>query len=99
MAPTENMFNLFLFNGASSTFISAEVRPGLITKATNNEEESTVMSVNGKYFMNSPKRPGQKASGRKAANVVAVEAMIGKATSPAPSFAASMREYPSSMNR
>ena len=99
IAASEIMFNLFLFNGASSTFISAEVSPGLMTKATNSEEESTVINVSGKYFMNSPKRPGQKASGRKAANVVAVEAMIGKATSPAPSFAASMREYPSSMKR
>ena len=92
IAASEIMFNLFLFNGASSTFISADVSPGLMTKATKSEEESTVINVSGKYFMNSPKRPGQKASGRKAANVVAVEAMIGKATSPAPSFAASMRE-------
>ena len=78
--------------GSSSTFISAEVSPGLMTRATKRDDESTVISVNGRYFMNSPNRPGQKASGKKAAKVVAVEAIIGKATSPAPSLAASIRE-------
>ena len=32
----------------------------------------------GRYFMNSPARPGQKSNGTKAANVVAVEEIIGK---------------------
>ncbi|CAI8349269.1 MAG: Uncharacterised protein [Cryomorphaceae bacterium] len=85
------MVSRFLLIGSSSTFINAAVRPGLITSATNSEEESTVITVSGKYFMNSPKRPGQKASGKNAASVVAVDAMIGKATSPAPSFAAVKR--------
>ena len=62
-----------------------------MTKATNKEEDNTVISVNGRYFINSPKSPGQNASGKNAASVVAVEAMIGIATSPAPSFAAVMR--------
>ena len=82
---------LFLFKGASSTFISAAVKPGLITRATNSEDERTVINVNGKYFMNSPKRPGQNAKGKNAAKVVAVEAIIGIATSPAPNFAAVIR--------
>ena len=33
----------------------------------------------GRYFMNSPAIPGQKIKGRKAAKVVAVEAIIGRA--------------------
>ena len=54
----------------------------MITNATKSEEDKTVIKVSGKYFMNSPKSPGQNASGKNAARVVAVEAMIGKATSP-----------------
>ena len=34
--------------------------------------------------MNSPMSPGQSASGKKAASVVPVEAMMGHATSPTP---------------
>ena len=59
-----------------------------MTRATINEEVRTRISVIGKYFMNSPTRPGHTASGLKAASVVAVEAMIGQATSPAPNLAA-----------
>ena len=98
IAIKETILNRFLFNGASSTFMSADVNPGFITRATKREDESTVIKVSGKYFMNSPKRPGQKARGKNAASVVAVDAIIGKATSPAPSLAASILEYPSSMN-
>ena len=42
----------------------------------------------GRYFINCPIIPGQKAKGKKAAKVVAVEAIIGMATSPTPNFAA-----------
>ena len=41
-----------------------------------------MIRVSGRYFMNSPTSPGQNASGRNAARVVAVEAMIGVETSP-----------------
>ena len=51
---------------------------GLITKATKSEEPNVIISVIGRYFMNSPIIPGQKASGRKAAKVVAVDDIIGK---------------------
>ena len=57
---------------------------GLITNAMKRDEDKTMMRVIGKYFMNSPMMPGQIASGRKAASVVAVEAMMGQATSPTP---------------
>ncbi|CAI8386763.1 MAG: Uncharacterised protein [Flavobacteriales bacterium UBA4585] len=87
----ERIVSFLLFMGDSSTFINAAVNPGLITNATKSEDDNTVIKVRGKYFMNSPKSPGQNASGKNAASVVAVEAMIGKATSPAPSFAAVMR--------
>ena len=49
--------------------------------------------------MNSLIKPGHKASGKNAANVVAVEAMIGHATSPTPYLAASYGLYPSSIKR
>ena len=43
-----------------------------MTNATKSEDDSTMISVNGRYCMNSPMMPGQMASGRKAARVVAV---------------------------
>ncbi len=68
------------------------VKTGLITNATKSEEPNTMINVIGKNFINSPIIPGQNANGRKAANVVAVEAIIGMATSPTPYFAASTFE-------
>ena len=47
--------------------------------AINKEEVKTHIKVIGKYFINSPANPGQKISGKKAAKVVAVEAIIGNA--------------------
>ena len=73
-----------------------EVNAGLITNATNREELNTMISVIGRYFMNSPIIPGQIASGINAASVVAVEAIIGQATSPTPYLAASNALMPSS---
>ncbi len=72
---------------------------GLITRATNNEELKVTMSVMGKYFINAPNKPGQNAKGKKAAKVVAVEAITGKATSPTPIFVASKALKPRSLNR
>ena len=57
---------------------------GLITKAMKRDEDKTMMRVIGRYFMNSPMMPGQIARGRNAASVVAVDAMMGQATSPTP---------------
>src|SRR3546814_16526206 len=57
--------------------------PSVGTKisAMTNEEVSVAIRVSGRYFMNSPTTPGQNISGRKAASVVAVEAMTGQAMS------------------
>jgi len=65
------------------------VKTGLITKATKSDEDKTIIKVMGKYFINSPMIPGQKAKGIKATKVVAVEAIIGHATSPTAYLAAS----------
>ena len=72
------------FISASSTRMYRLVNMGLMTKAMNSEEDKTMMRVIGRYFINSPMMPGQMAKGRNAANVVAVEAMMGQATSPTP---------------
>ena len=88
-----------LLTASSPTRMNTEVKTGLMTSATNNDELKTTMSVMGKYFMNSPIKPGQMASGMNAASVVAVEAMMGQATSPTPSFAAAMADLPSSIKR
>ena len=56
--------------------------------ATINEEPKIADNVIGKYIINSPKVPGHVPSGIKAAIVVAVETIMGRATSPIPSFAA-----------
>ena len=85
--------------GASSVLSISEQSTGLITNATKSEELSVMMSVSGRNFMNSPMRPGQKAMGANAARVVAVDAMIGAATSPVPSFAATTRSCPRSRKR
>ena len=50
-----------------------------------------MITVMGRYFMNSPTRPGQNINGRNAATVVAVDVMTGQATSPAPFIAACAR--------
>ncbi len=78
------MNNRRTFISASSTRMYTLVSTGLMTKAMNREEDKTMMRVIGRYFMNSPMMPGQMAKGKKAANVVAVEAMMGQATSPTP---------------
>ena len=52
---------------------------GTKISAISSDADSVISTVNGRYFMNSPTTPGQKASGRNAASVVAVEAMMGQA--------------------
>ena len=71
-------WSLPTLGSSSTTFIYTEAITGLITSATKSDELKTMMSVIGRYFMNSPMRPGQKARGRKAATVVAVDAMIAQ---------------------
>ena len=46
--------------------------------AINKEEIRTQINVIGRYFINSPAKPGQNIRGRKAAKVVAVDEIIGK---------------------
>ena len=83
------------FLSTSCTFINKAVNTGLMTKATNKEDDNTIINVMGRYFMNSPMISSQNAKGRKAARVVAVDVMIGQATSPTPSFAALTADLPS----
>ena len=52
---------------------------GTKRRAINREDVKTQINVIGKYFINSPANPGQKIKGKKAAKVVAVEAIIGNA--------------------
>jgi len=54
-------------------------RTGTNNSAINKEDVNTQIKVIGRYFMNSPANPGQKIKGKKAANVVAVDDIIGKA--------------------
>ena len=82
------------FFSVSSNFIKKEVKTGLITKATNNELDSTIIKVIGKYFMNSPIMSFQNIKGKNAAKVVAVDAIIGTATSPTPSLEAVTISFP-----
>ena len=59
-----------------------------------NEAERTATKVIGRNFMNSPTIPGQKISGKKAARVVAVDAIIGNAILLAAVLYASRRRNP-----
>ena len=52
---------------------------GTKISAISKEAVSVMSTVMGRYFMNSPTTPGQNTSGKNAASVVAVEAMIGAA--------------------
>ena len=52
---------------------------GTTNPATNSIAANSKIRVMGKYFMNSPAKPGQKINGKNAANVVIVAAIIGKA--------------------
>ena len=74
--------------------MKVDVKTGLMTSATNKDEVNTAIRVIGRYFMKEPKSPGQNARGTNAARVVAVDAIIGIATSPVPNLAESSFEYP-----
>ena len=99
-APIATMIiNLLLLISPVSNFMNEAINTGLITNATNKDELNVTIKVIGKNFINSPIIPGQNANGKKAANVVAVDAIIGQATSPTPCFVASKALTPSSINR
>src|SRR5690554_1809937 len=85
-------------SSVTSIFINKEVSTGLMTKATKREDDKTMIKVMGRNFMNSPMMSSQKANGKNAARVVNVEVIIGQATSPTPSFAARMEDFPSSIS-
>ncbi|CAI8174238.1 MAG: Uncharacterised protein [Crocinitomicaceae bacterium] len=93
------LFNTpFVFLLSLSVFIRTANKTGVITRATNNDEPKTIIKVIGRYCINSPIIPGQSANGTKAASVVAVEAIIGQATSPIPFLVASNEFNPSSIS-
>ena len=52
---------------------------GTNSRAIISEAAKVAIKVSGKYFMNSPVMSGQKSNGANAANVVAVDAVIGQA--------------------
>jgi len=52
---------------------------GAKISAISSEAVNVASIVIGRYFMNSPTRPGQNSSGMNAASVVAVAAVIGHA--------------------
>ena len=64
-----------------------------------NDADSTAMRVRGMYFMNSPTMSGQNSSGKNAASVVAVDAMMGQAMRVAAAPYASRRRAPSAILR
>jgi hypothetical protein len=68
---------------------------GLKTIATSSEASSVMITVMGRYFMNSPMMPGQKMSGANATTVVSVEDVTAPATWSVPSAAAVSASLPS----
>src|SRR5690606_31565206 len=83
----------------SSAVIKRDISTELKKIATKREEPKTMERVIGKYFMNSPMMPGQRPRGTKAATVVRVEMMMGKAISPIPCLEAWILDIPSSSIR
>ena len=79
-------------------FMKVAEKTGIITRATNREEVKTIINVMGRFFINSPIIPFQKAKGTNAAKVVAVDAIMGTAISPTACLAASNGLYPLSTN-
>lgn len=69
---------------------------GLTMSATKSEASSPMITVFGRYAMNSPMIPGQKIIGTNGAMFVADEATTGQATSRVPFSAAAIGSSPSS---
>ncbi|MNS03867.1 hypothetical protein D3C72_352130 [compost metagenome] len=84
----------FLETFLSSISMEPPVIAALTTMATNKEADKVTVNVIGKYFMNLPIVPGQRAKGRNAIKVVAVEEITGQAISPIPILDASTRLSP-----
>ena len=72
----------------SSNAIDPPVIAALITIATNKDPVKVTVNVIGKYFINLPIVPGQRAKGKKAIKVVAVDEITGQAISPIPTLEA-----------
>ena len=77
---------IIFFSGIflSSILINWETKTELKKIATNNDDPKTIDNVIGRITINCPIIPGQRPKGIKAATVVAVEIIIGKAISPIP---------------
>ena len=76
------MISKFSFNFVIlvfSVFPNNEPITGINIKAENSDEIKTRLTINGIHFINSPEKPGHNIKGRKAANVVAVDAFPVKA--------------------
>ena len=81
-----------------SIFIKYEIKTGLITRATNKDDNRVTIIPIGRKLINFPVNPGQNAKGTNTAKVVPVDVIIGSAISPIPNFVASILEYPFSKN-
>ena len=77
-------FFQFIFWFIFSIFMNAATKAGFRIKATNNDEDRTTIKVCGKIFINWPIIPSHINSGTKAAKVVKVDEIIGKAISLTP---------------
>ena len=82
------LIKFFLLISLSLRSIKLETSIELKNIATISEEPKIADNVMGKYIINSPKVPGHVPKGINAAIVVAVDTIIGRATSPIPSLAA-----------
>ena len=92
-------FFLFGLVSFSSFLTKVTVKTGIITKATNNDEDRTIIRVMGIYFINSPIKSFQNNNGKNAASVVAVDEIMATAISPTANLAASNTLYPWSIKR
>ena len=86
------MLRLGFGNVTFDPFLKKSVNnTGIITRATNSDDARTIIKVSGMYDINSPIILFQKSRGKKAARVVAVDDIIGIATSPVACLAASSK--------
>src|SRR4030042_565871 len=81
------------------SFMNIAPSAGFITIATKSEDERPIMTVMGRYFMNSPIIPVQNRSGKNAASVVRVEDTTAGPTSTVALTVACSLGTPCSMKR
>ncbi len=97
---TAVIISILFLSGFSPLFdLNINVIAGIRISATNNEDDKTMINVFGKKLIKVPIIPGQNNKGTNAANVVAVDAIIGQAISPTPSLAASKAVCPCCLKR